>query len=90
MPVLSTVSDLLDAVRHLPAPDRAAARARIDAALEGDARTCRAALGMLALDLAAPAALDQGPAAAAPRRDLELRVHVIDLERDRVPARATA
>lgn len=80
--MLSTVSDLLDAVRHLPPPERAAARARIAAALESDARTCRAALGMLALDLAAPAA----PAA---RRDLEVRVHVIDLEHD-VPARATA
>lgn len=88
--MLSTVSDLLDAVRHLPPPDRAAARARIDAALEGDARTCRAALGMLALDLAAPAVPDlTGPAAPAARRDLEVRVHVIDLEHD-VPARATA
>lgn len=80
--MLSTVSDLLDAIDHLPPPDRAAARARIDAALEGDARTCRAALGMLALDLAAPV----GP---GDRRDLEVRVHVIDLEHD-VPARATA
>lgn len=77
--VLHTVSDLLATVEQLPPRERAAAHARIDAALQGDARSCRAALGMLALDLASHDPLPP---------DLEVRVHVLDL--DRVPARATA
>jgi hypothetical protein len=79
--VLHTVTDLLAAVEQLPAPDRAAATARIHAALDGDARSCRAALGLLALDLT-PSTV---PADA---RELEVRVHVVDL--DRVPVRASA
>lgn len=76
--MLRTVSDLLATVELLPPAARAAAIARIDAALEGDARSCRAALGLLALDLVPP----------VPQPDLDVRVHVVDL--DRVPARATA
>ncbi|WP_052667704.1 hypothetical protein [Nitriliruptor alkaliphilus] len=85
--MLRTVSDLLAAVQLLPPTARAEAHARIDAALEGDARTCRAALGMLALDLV-PAAAAAAATAPADARDLEVRVHVVDL--DALPARATA
>jgi hypothetical protein len=79
-PVLRTVSDLLEVIERLPAADRDAARDRIDAALAGDARTCRVALGVLALDLAEPAA------APVPR---ELEVHVDLVHLDRLPATAT-
>jgi hypothetical protein len=82
--VLRTVSDLLAAVDRLPPAEREAARGRIDAALRGDARSCRAALGVLALDLAAP------PAPPVPPRELEVRVHVIDLEHDPLPTAASA
>lgn len=82
-PVLRTVSDLLDVIERLPAADRDAARARIDAALAGDARSCRMALGVLALDLAEPAA------AAAPA-PVELEVHVDLVHLDRLPATASA
>jgi hypothetical protein len=81
-PVLRTVSDLLEVIERLPAADRDAARGRIDVALAGDARSCRMALGVLALDLAEPAA-----AAPAPR---ELEVHLDLVHLDRHPATASA
>lgn len=80
--VLRTVSELLAVVEGLPAPDRAAARARIGAALEGDARRCRAALGLLALDLAPATDPARRPAGATPDAstdDLTVRVHLVDL-----------
>lgn len=105
LPVLRTVSDLLELVERLPHAERDVARDRIEVALQGDARSCRAALGVLALDLAAPvqvgapvhagASIDAAAPAAeqrtrttAPRRDLEVRIHVLDL--DRHPAAASA
>ncbi|MEX1177563.1 MAG: hypothetical protein WEB09_03790 [Nitriliruptor sp.] len=62
--MLHTVRDLLATIDRLPAPDRAAARARVHLAVQGDARSCRAALGELALDLAA--------------HRLQVRVHHLD------------
>jgi hypothetical protein len=49
---LDNVTDLLAAIDRLPEPDRAAAVARVEAALAGPAAAARAALGVLALDLA--------------------------------------
>jgi hypothetical protein len=53
-PDLATVPALLAHVAGLPSARRDAARTRIEAALELPAMRARAALGMLALDLAAP------------------------------------
>lgn len=80
-PVLRTVNDLLDVIERLPAAARGAARDRIDAALAGDARTCRIALGVLALDFAAPVA-------AAPPTLRAPEVHILPLAR--LPATASA
>ncbi len=49
---LDTVAGLLEAVAELPPSARARADARVAAALELPAPACRAALGLLALDLA--------------------------------------
>lgn len=49
---LDTVAGLLEAVTLLPEPAQARARARVAAAMELPAASCRAALGLLALDLA--------------------------------------
>lgn len=51
---LDSLADLLATVERLPEPDRARARARVDAATQLPAPACRTALGLLALDLAAP------------------------------------
>jgi hypothetical protein len=64
-----SVPELLAAIGALPAPQREAARARVAAALEGPAPAARAALGLLALDLAGrttpggPVAGDRTPTA---------------------------
>ncbi|MEX1162020.1 MAG: hypothetical protein WEB03_00415 [Nitriliruptor sp.] len=89
--MLQTVTDLLATVQRLPEPDRSAARARIDDAVRGDARSCRAALGALALDLvdAAPARPVRPVAASAASR-LTVRVHQFDIDLDRVPTAASA
>jgi hypothetical protein len=50
---IDTVAELLTAIAALPASEQAAARARVVAALEAPAPAARAALGLLALDLAA-------------------------------------
>lgn len=86
--MLRTVSELLATVEQLPATERAEARSRIDAAVAGDARSCRIALGLLALDLAAPSEVPAVAERAADPRGLEVRVHVLDL--DRAPATASA
>jgi len=49
---LDTIRDLLTAIDALPAPDREHYRARVDAAVALPAAGTRAALGLLALDLA--------------------------------------
>lgn len=49
---LDTIAGLLETVALLPEPARASARARVAAAMELPAVSCRAALGLLALDLA--------------------------------------
>lgn len=51
---LDSLADLLETVERLPEPARRVARARIEAATELSAPACRTALGLLALDLAAP------------------------------------
>jgi hypothetical protein len=51
---LDSLADLLAAVERLPEPERARARARVAEAVQLPAVACRAALGMLALDLAEP------------------------------------
>jgi hypothetical protein len=49
---LDTVAGLLEAVARLPEPARTRARARVTSALQLPAPSARAALGLLALDLA--------------------------------------
>jgi|AntRauTorcE11897_2_1112592.scaffolds.fasta_scaffold206260_1 hypothetical protein len=49
---LDTIRDLLIAIDALPETDRERARRRIEAALEQPAPAARAALGLIALDLA--------------------------------------
>lgn len=49
---LDSLAELLAAVERLPEPDRARARARVEAATRLPALSCRAELGLLALDLA--------------------------------------
>jgi hypothetical protein len=49
---LDTVQDLLMAIDLLAEPDREAARRRVEAAIEQPAPEARAALGLLALDVA--------------------------------------
>lgn len=51
---LASLPDLLETVERLPEPDRTLARARVAAATQLPAVACRAALGLLALDLAGP------------------------------------
>jgi hypothetical protein len=58
---IDSVAGLLETVARLPEGARARARARVAAALELPAPACRAALGLLALDLAHETA-DTGPA----------------------------
>lgn len=49
---LDTIPDLLAAIDRLPAAQRHRARARVAAAIDRPAPAARAALGLLALDLA--------------------------------------
>ncbi|TVR36954.1 MAG: hypothetical protein EA388_02590 [Nitriliruptor sp.] len=49
---LDTIRDLLTAIDALAEPDRARFRARVDAAVTQSAAGTRAALGLIALDLA--------------------------------------
>jgi hypothetical protein len=49
---LDTVQDLLTAIDALPEPEREHARRRVTAAVEQPAPAARAALGLLALDVA--------------------------------------
>lgn len=49
---LDTIRDLLTAIDALPEPDRARFRTRVDAATARSAVGARAALGLIALDLA--------------------------------------
>lgn len=49
---LDTIRDLLTAIDALPEPDRARFRARLDDAVARPAARTRAALGLIALDLA--------------------------------------
>jgi hypothetical protein len=49
---LDTVQDLLAAIERLPEPERLTARARVEAAIDRPAAQARAALGLLALDVA--------------------------------------
>lgn len=87
-PTLDTVAGLLAIVAAAPAPVRDHARDRIDRAMAGDARRCRALLGELALELA--------PAVTSHR--VEELVVVLDLDGGptrfalpaRVPSAATA
>jgi hypothetical protein len=58
---LDTVQDLLAAIDALAEPDRQAARRRVEAAIEQPAPAARAALGLLALDVAG--LLDASPSA---------------------------
>ena len=49
---LDTIPELLAAIDDLPADERRRARARVVAAVERPAASARAALGLLALDIA--------------------------------------
>jgi hypothetical protein len=49
---IDSITDLLATIEALPAEERSRARRRVDAALDGPASQARAALGLLALDLA--------------------------------------
>jgi hypothetical protein len=49
---LDTIPELLSAIERLPADEQRRARARVAAAVERPAGAARAALGLLALDIA--------------------------------------
>jgi hypothetical protein len=78
---LDSITDLLATIDALPPAERRAARRRVESALDGPAASARAALGLLALDLAATSPTDP---VAAPGCD-----DVIVLP-DLAPQRATA
>jgi hypothetical protein len=80
---LDSITDLLATIDALPPAEQRAARRRVESALDGPAPAARAALGLLALDLAATCATD---AAAGPGSE---EVEVIVLP-ELVPQRATA
>lgn len=55
---LDTVNDLLAAIDRLPPLERHRARVRVAAAMNRPAVEARAALGLIALDLAEPTVVD--------------------------------
>jgi hypothetical protein len=55
---LDSITDLLATIDALPPAEQRVARRRVESALDGPAAAARAALGLLALDLAARNPLD--------------------------------